>query len=288
MGKRYINEISLNMDPVYVENSMQAYLKQNDFKFVNEKGDSFYKTSGVMRCFKYWYYNGVLHVEAWIGKVGKEMDISDKKIVGAAYKIPFYNSVLSLLGAFEKDRQMYQNLSAQSLGAQNFEAQNPGAQNFDAQNPGAQNFGTQNPGAQNFGTQNPGVPNFEAQNPGVPNFGTQNYGTQNPGAQNFGAQGYEQGNTQPYGAYNQTNSAVLQEINVANDRNAVIAFWLSIAALILVFGSKLSLLASVGSYYLAIAYGLKSKKRGMATAAIIINSIAIVIAILIFIGAIFG
>ncbi len=208
-GKRYVNEIKLNMDPVYVENSMQAYLRQNDFKLVNEKGETFYKTSGVMRCFKYGYNNGILHIEAWLGKIGKEFDISDGKLTGAMYKVPFYNSVLSLLGSLEKDRQMQQYTNAQS---------------------------------------------------------------------------YEQVNAQPYGVYDQPNSAVLQEISKTNDKNAVIAFWLSIASLVLVFGSKLSLLASVGSYYLAFSYGLKSRRRGMAMAAIVINSIAALMAILIFLG----
>ncbi len=211
-GKRYVNEITLNMDPVYVENSIQAYLKQNDFKLVNEKEESFYKTGGVMHSFKYAYNNGVLHIEAWLGKIGKEYDISDGKFMGAAYKVPYYNSVLSLLGSLEKDRQMQQYISAQS---------------------------------------------------------------------------YDQVNTQPYGSFDQPNSAVLQEISKTNDKNAVIAFWLSIAALVLVFGSKLSLLASVGSYYLAFSYGLKSRKRGMAMAAVVINSIAVLMAILIFFGIIF-
>ena len=198
-GKRYINEISLNMDAIYVENSIQAYLKQNDFKLVNENEENYYKTGGAMRCFKYWYNNGVLHIEAWLGKIGKEMDISDGKLVAAAYKVPYYNSVLSLLGSFEKDRQMQQYTNAQS---------------------------------------------------------------------------FEQVGAQPYGVYEQPNGAVLQEINKANDKNSVIAFWLSIAALVLVFGSKLSLLASIGSYYLAFNHGLISRKRGMAIAAIVINSIA--------------
>ncbi len=199
VGKRYVNEVSLNMDPVYVENSVQAYLSQNDFKLVNEDGESYYKTSGAMKCFKYWYNNGVLHIEAWLGKIGKEMDISDGNLLLATYKVPFYNSVLSLLGAFEKDRQMQQYTNSQS---------------------------------------------------------------------------FEQVGAQPYGVYEQPNGAVLQEINKANDKNSVISFWLSIAALVLVFGSKLSLLASIGSYYLAFNYGLKSGKRGMAIAAIVINSIA--------------
>lgn len=212
-GKRYVNEIKLDMDPVYVENSIQAYLRQNDFKPVNEAGEDFYKTGGAMRCFKYGYNNGVLHIEAWLGKIGKEHDISDGKLVGSAYKIPYYNSVLSLLGALEKDRQMQQYMGAQSP---------------------------------------------------------------------------DQANSQPYGAYVQPNSAVLQEINKTNDRNAVIAFWLSIGALVLVFGSKLSLLVNVSSYYLAFTYGLKSGKRGMAVAAIVINSIATLIAILILLGGILG
>jgi hypothetical protein len=201
------------MDSVYVDNAIQAYLSQNNFKLVNEKGEDFYRQGGVKNGFKYWYSNGVLHIEAWLGKIGKEMDISDGKFYGAIYKITYYNSVLSLLGAFEKDRQIKQYSNTE---------------------------------------------------------------------------GYEQQFTQPYGANNQSNIEVLQEINKSNDKNAVFAFVLAIVALFYVFGSRLSMLVIIGSYYLAFTYGLKSRKRGLAIAAIIINSLAAVIALLILVGSILG
>jgi hypothetical protein len=169
------------MDPVYVENSIQAYLQQNNFKFVNEQGENYYKTSGVIRGFKYWYNGVLLHIEAWYGKIGKEIDISDGKIMGAAYKIPYYNSVLSLMGSLEKDRQMQQYTNAQSY----------------------EQVNTQLNGVYN---QPNGVYNQPNGTYNQPN-GTYN---QPNGAYN-----------QPNGVYNQPNSAILQEINKSNDKNAV-------------------------------------------------------------------
>ena len=104
-----MNDISLNMEPTHVDNAIQIYLRGNNFKYVSEKGDNYYKATGAtLRGFKYWYNQGVLHIEAWIGKIGKEMDISDGKFVGALGKVPYYNSILSLLTALEQDRQAQQ------------------------------------------------------------------------------------------------------------------------------------------------------------------------------------
>jgi heme/copper-type cytochrome/quinol oxidase subunit 3 len=89
--------------------------------------------------------------------------------------------------------------------------------------------------------------------------------------------------TQVDGSYNQTGSPVANEINKANDRNATIAFWLSIGSLVLMFGSRFSLLVNVFSFTLAIKYGLVSRKKGLAIASIVINSVVIAVtAILIF------
>lgn len=196
-GKRYVNELILNMDPVYINNMIQAYLSRNRFKPVIEKGENCYRRSRGQR-FKYSYNDGVLHIEAWVGKVGKELDISDGKIYGAAYKVPYYNSILSLLGAFEKERQIKQYQVAGD---------------------------------------------------------------------------YEQQFAQPYGENDQSNYEVLEEINEAKDRNAVLALVLAILSFILAFDSKMKLITNLGSYYFAFT-GLKSRKRGIAIVAIIINSIA--------------
>jgi hypothetical protein len=92
---------------------------------------------------------------------------------------------------------------------------------------------------------------------------------------------------QPHGIYEYPNSDLLEEMRNVNDKNAVIAFWLSIIGLFLAFEPKLSMLVNVGTYYLAFNYGLKSGKSGMAKAAIVINTIAILIAIKIIFGRLF-
>ena len=47
MGKRYVKELPLNMDTFEVEKVIQEYLRVNDFKFVTEKGENYYKTGGL-------------------------------------------------------------------------------------------------------------------------------------------------------------------------------------------------------------------------------------------------
>ncbi len=223
MGSRYINDIALNMAPEDVESAIQQYLRGKDFKLVFEKGEQYYKTGGVMfplQGFKYGYQNGILHLEAWVGKIGKEMNIGDGKFFGAAAKIPYYNSILALLETLERVKSAYY----QQTGGQ-----------------------VQTPVQEQAGMQVQAPPVY---------------------AQQF------EGN-------NQATSAVADEVNKSNNRNAKIAFWLSIASLILVFGSKFSLLLNLASYTLAIKYGLKSQKSGLAIAAIVINSIVIFITLLI-------
>ena len=222
MGSRYVNDIALNMAPEDVENAIQQYLRGKDFKLVFEKGEQYYKTGGVMlplQGFKYGYQNGILHLEAWVGKIGKEMNIGDGKFLGAAAKIPYYNSILALLETLDKAKSVY--------------AQQPYAQ-------------VQTP-VQGAGMQMQTPPVYTQQSTG---------------------------NTQAA-------SAVAAEVNKSNNRNAKIAFWLSIASLILVFGSKFSLLLNLASYILAIKYGLKSQKSGLAIAAVVINSVVILITLLI-------
>jgi hypothetical protein len=221
MGSRYVKDLVLNIDQADVENAIQGYLRGNDFKLVSEKGEQYYKTGGIMlplRGFKYCYQDGILHLEAWAGKIGKELNIGDGKFVGSAVKVPYYNSILNLMATLETVKLAYQR--------PNNQVQTPVQAQSDAQN------------------QAP----VYAQQPG---------------------------------AYSQATSAVFNEVNNANNRNAKIAFWLSIASLILMFASKFSLLVNIASYTLAIKYGLKSQKSGLAVAAIVINSIVIVITILI-------
>lgn len=208
MEKRYIEDINLNMDPAYVEKSIQAYLKDNNFNLVSEKGEDYYKSSGSMtlpRGFKYWYVYGILHIEAWIGNIGYEMNIGDRKLKTAEGEIPYYNSVLLLMSTLEKGRQLQQ-------------------QSYD-----------------------------QMQEPV-----------------------YEQSNDKNI----KTGSTVIQMFNKANERITVIAFWFYISSLIFMFGSRLYLLINVLSCLLVISYGLKSRKIGMATAAIIINLIILVITLI--------
>ena len=228
MGSRYVKDFVLNIPPVDLENAIQGYLRGNDFKLVSEKGEDYYKTGGVMlplRGFKYSYQDGILHLEAWNGKIGKEMNIGDGKLLGAAAKIPYYNSILNLLGTLEKAKPVYQQPNGQ--------------------------------------IQTPVQP----VQPAPMQSGTQ---TQAPV---YAAQQFE--------GYNQASAAVVNEVNNANNRNAKIAFWMSIASLVLIFGSKFSLLINLGSYVLAVKYGLKSQKSGLAVAAIVINTIVIAILLLI-------
>lgn len=214
MGKRYIKDLVLNIASEDVENAIQEYLRGLDFKLVYEEGEQYYKTGGVMltlRGFKYSYQDGILHLEAWVGKIGKEMNIGDGKLIGAAAKVPYYNSVLSLMAALE---------SAKPVSQQQYSQFQSDMQRQDS-----------------------------------------SY------AQQFQGQ-------------KQATASVMNEVNKANDRNAIIAFWLSIASLILMFGSRFSLLLNLFSYTLAIKYGLKSQKSGLAITAIVINSIVIVITLL--------
>jgi len=225
MGNRYVKDLVLNISTADVENAIQGYLRGNDFNFVSEKGEDYYKTGGVMlplRGFKYSYQDGVLHLEAWAGKIGKELNIGDGKFVGSVVKVPYYNSILNLMATLEDVKLAY----PQSNNQVPFQSQTPNQAQSDAQNQ---------------------APVFMQQ---------------------------PQANSQ-------ATSAVLNEVNNANNRNAKIAFWLSIASLILMFASKFSLLVNIASYTLAIKYGLKSQKSGLAVAAIVINSIVIVLTFLI-------
>ena len=140
------------------------------------------------------------------------MNIGDGKFVGSAAKVPYYNSILTLLSILEKAKS---------------EDQPPNGQ-------------------VHASIQNQ-APVYEQQ----------------------------------FGVHKQATSNVANEVNKANNRNAKIAFWLSIFSFILLFGSRFSLLLNLASYTLAIKYGLKSQKSGLAVAAIVINSIDIVILLLI-------
>ncbi len=230
MGSRYVRDLILNIPPVDLENAIQGYLRGNDFKLVSEKGEDYYKTGGVMlplRGFKYSYQDGVLHLEAWNGKIGKEMNIGDGKLLGAAAKIPYYNSILNLLGTLERSKPVYQQSNGQ--------------------------------------IQTP-VQTAQPVQAAPIQSGTQ---TQAPVY-----------HSQQFEGYNQASAAVVNEVNNANNRNAKIAFWLSIASLVLIFGSKFSLLINLASYILAVKYGLKSQKSGLAVAAIVINTIVIALLLL--------
>ncbi len=256
MGSRYVKELALNIPQADVENAIQAYLVGNSFKMAFEKGENYFKSGGVMlplKGFKYSFQDGVLHLEAWVGKIGKELNIGDGKFVGSAAKLPYYNSLLSLMATLEKvslaNHQMKpaEHASAQ-INSQAQTQQDSYAQNSHSQ----QNFNSQ----QSLYTQpssqlHTNIPNQ------APAF------AQQPGVQA------------------PASSAVFNEVNSANNRNAKIAFWLSIAAIVLMFASKFSLLVNIASYTLAIKYGLKSQKSGLAIAAIVINSIAILLTILI-------
>jgi hypothetical protein len=259
MGSRYIKDLVLNIDPNYVENEIQTYLRGNSYNLANEKGETYYKSGGIMmglRGFKYSYQNGILHIEAWCGKIGKELNIGDGKFVGSAAKIPYYNSILALQGALDKASQPYQQPYGQM--------QQPVY---------TQPYGQMQ---QPVYTQ----PYGQMQQPVY----TQPYGQmQQPVYSQQNAQMQQPVYTQTSGSYSQTGSPVANEINKANDRNAAIAFWLSIGSLVLMFGSRFSLLINVFSFTLAIKYGLVSRKKGLAIASIVINSVVIAItAILIF------
>lgn len=217
MGSRYVKEIALNIDSHDVENIIQEYLRVNDFKLVSEKGEDYYKSGGVMlplRGFIYNYQNGTLHLEAWYGKIGKELNIGDGKLYGAKYKIPYYNSILSLLNVLEKSRQMH-NQSNEQMQASEY--------------------------AQANGDKQESVYNQHLDNS------------------------------------TQTISEIEDEVNKANNRNAMFAFWLSLASLILIFESNYMLIIDLASFTLAFKYGLKSEKKGFAKAAIFINIIVIAI-----------
>lgn len=250
MGSRYVKELALNIPQADVENAIQAYLAGNSFKMVFEKGENYFKSGGVMlplKGFKYSFQDGVLHIEAWVGKIGKELNIGDGKFIGSAAKLPYYNSLLSLMATLEKVSLANQQGSPAEHASAQINSQAQTQQDSYAQNSHSQ---------QNLHTQPRSQPQTNIPNQ-APVF------TKQPGVQA------------------PASSAVFNEVNNANNRNAKIAFWLSIAAIVLMFASKFSLLVNAASYTLAIKYGLKSQKSGLAVAAIVINSIVILITILI-------
>lgn len=245
MGSRYVKDLVLNISQADVENAIQAYLVGNSFKMVSEKGENYFKSGGVMlplKGFKYSFQDGVLHLEAWVGKIGKELNIGDGKFIGSAAKLPYYNSLLNLMATLEKVSLANQQGSPAEHASAQINSQVQTQQDSHSQ--------------QNIHTQPSSQPQTNIPNQ-APVF------TKQPGVQA------------------PASSAVFNEVNNANNRNAKIAFWLSIAAIILMFASKFSLLVNIASYTLAIKYGLKSQKSGLAIAAIVINSIAILLTILI-------
>jgi hypothetical protein len=332
MRKRYCRDIELYLPPATVEYSVQEYLRLNKFKFTCQKGEDYFKTSGFWvppKGFKYVYQNGILHIEAWIGKIGKEIDIGDGKYYGSAAKVPYLNSVYSLLEALGKERQVqqqqtmqYQNVNAQAGGpvqAQSYsqpytQPNGPAQPQMNAQpnGPAQPQMYTQpnGPAQPQMYTQpnGPAQPQMYTQpnGPAQPQMYAQPNGPAQPQmyAQPNGPaqpQMYAQPNgpaqpqmyAQPNGPaqpqmYGQPNgpvhintavNSIAEDVNKANEKYAVIAFILSIAALVLLFVSRYSLMANLGAFVCAIRFGLNSRKRGLAVAAIILSSIDIVLTI---------
>lgn len=227
MGTRYIYDLVLNIEPSYVENVTQEHLRINGFKSVISKsGEPFYecKSSSARRGFKYFYQNGVYHIEAWIGKIGKEININDGKFYATIPKTAYYNNIITLLGVLDQERQARQ-MQAPYYSQPNMQMQSP----------------------------NYSQPNMQMQSP--------NY-------------------SQPLNNYSPSSLVFHNEVLKTNSRNAWIAFWLALGSLMLMFLSSFSILINVVSYTLAISYGLKSNKKGLAIASIIMNSVAIVVTII--------
>lgn len=100
---RYIKDIYLEQPEEIVEQIMNSFIQQNNFKRTLWNGEICWGAShaivGEIYFFKYIYDNGILHIEAWIrnGKT-KEMGLTGWE--ASDLKKPYYALIWSLIEYF--------------------------------------------------------------------------------------------------------------------------------------------------------------------------------------------
>lgn len=117
---RYVNELVLNQPDDFVQFIMSDFLQKNQYVLVEYKGEQVFRAGDAMvegyRYLKWYYMNGVFHIEAWLTSMtGKEMDLDG--FVGALQKKPYKDSLEQLYVALKQPIPAAQNITGQA-GAQ--------------------------------------------------------------------------------------------------------------------------------------------------------------------------
>ncbi len=110
---RYVNELVLNQLEDFVQFIMNDFLQKNRYVLMDYKGEQVFRAGDAMvegyRYLKWYYMNGVFHVEAWLTSVtGKEMDLDG--FVGALQKKPYKDSLEQLYAALRQPVPAPQNM----------------------------------------------------------------------------------------------------------------------------------------------------------------------------------
>lgn len=110
---RYVNELVLNQPDDFVQFIMNDFLQKNQYVLMDYKGEQVFRAGDAMvegyRYLKWYYMNGVFHVEAWLTSVtGKEMDLDG--FVGALQKKPYKDSLEQLYVALRQPIPAPQNM----------------------------------------------------------------------------------------------------------------------------------------------------------------------------------
>lgn len=110
---RYVNELVLNQPDDFVQFIMNDFLQKNQYVLMDYKGEQVFRAGDAMvegyRYLKWYYMNGVFHVEAWLTSVtGKEMDLDG--FVGALQKKPYKDSLEQLYVALRQPVPAPQNM----------------------------------------------------------------------------------------------------------------------------------------------------------------------------------
>ena len=110
---RYVNELALNQSDDFVQFIMNDFLQKNQYVLMDYKGEQVFRAGDAMvegyRYLKWYYMNGVFHVEAWLTSVtGKEMDLDG--FVGALQKKPYKDSLEQLYAALRQQVSAPQNM----------------------------------------------------------------------------------------------------------------------------------------------------------------------------------
>ena len=267
---RYIREEYINKPQEFVEFIMQDFLKKQKFEPNNLDGEQIWQDGigmlSMPRFFKYYYMNGVIHLEAWTRTAlfagiycKKENDLTG--FYGSVPKNAFRNDIENLI------QVLYQPLPSDQPYMQNPYYQQPQGQAMMGQNGYA-------PQGQVMSGQNGYAPQGQAM------MGQNGYAPQ--GQAMMGQNGYApQGQTMSgQNGYAQPgmNGPIMVK-GVDNKNLAVAGFIFSLLAIPLTFlnGFFGLIWAAIGMAY--SHRSLDSSRRGLATAGWIIGMLALVLAI---------